>query len=118
MKDLFKDILNMEEIYGVLLISPEGEPIFKEFTRPLSRGQEVDRSWPKVVMALKDIREADLIFEKARLYIRKTDVGYIIITMGLYASAAMVRLNCDMALPSLKNAKSSKGLRQFFKRSK
>ena len=118
MKDLFKELLKIEDIRGILLLSPEGGLLFKEFASSLSQGQEVDIAWPQVVNALKDIREADLLFEKARLYIRKTDVGYLIIPMGPFASAAMVRLNCDMILPSLKDSKSSKGLRQLFKRKK
>jgi hypothetical protein len=118
MKDFFEDIVNMEDIHGILLLSLEGEPIFKQIKVPHLKGQELDELWPRVVKVLGDTREADLIFEKARLYIRKTDVGYLIVHMGQFASAAMVRLNCDMILPSLKQAKVSKRLAQFFKRGK
>jgi hypothetical protein len=116
MKDLLEDILKMEDVHGILLVSPEGEVLFEEFNTPPSKGHGSDKSLPQVIRALKDIREADLVFEKTRLYIRKTDAGYFMVPMGQFASAAMVRLNCDMLLPSLKQVKGNKGLRHLLKK--
>jgi hypothetical protein len=72
--------------------------------------------WSRILEAMQETREADLIFEKARLYIRKTDLGYLVVIMGLFAPAAMVRMNCDVLLPFLKQRGKSKGLRSFFKK--
>jgi hypothetical protein len=116
MKDLFEDILEMEDVHGVLLVSPEGEVIFEEFNTPPSKSRDSNGSLPEVIRDLEDIREADLVFEKTRVYIRKTDAGFFIAHMGEFASAAMVRLNCDMLLPSLKQVKGGKGLRHLFKK--
>jgi hypothetical protein len=118
MKDLFNEILAMEDIQGVLLLSSEGETIFKEFNVPVRKNNELDESFHEIVKSFNGIREADLLLEKGRVYIRKSNMSYLIVIMGSFASAAMVRLSCDMILPSLNDAKAGKGLRQIFKRSR
>lgn len=112
MKGLFKDILAMEDVRGVVVSSREGEILFTE--PPL----EVDQSLPLFIRALGNVREADLVFEKSRIYVRKTDMGYLVILLGLFASAAMVRLHVDMVLPSLRDRGKGKGLRSFFRRNR
>jgi hypothetical protein len=118
MKDLFNEILAMEDIQGVLLLSHEGETIFKELNVPVRKNRELERSFHEIVKTFDGIREADLLLEKVRVYIRKSNMNYLIVIMGSFASAAMVRLNCDMILPSLNEAKAGKGLRQILKRSR
>jgi len=118
MKDLFNEILAMEDIQGVLLLSPEGETIFKAFNAPVRNENELDKSFHEIFGSLNGIREADFLLERARVYIRKANMSYLIVLMGSFASAAMVRLNCDMILPSLNDAKAGKGLRQIFKRTR
>jgi hypothetical protein len=116
MPNLFEDVLKMEDVNGVLLVSPEGEVIVEEFNTPPSKSHGLNESLPQVIQGLKNIREADLVFEKIRLYFRKTEAGYFIVHMGRFAPAAMVRLNCDMLLPSLKQMKGGKGLRNLLKK--
>jgi hypothetical protein len=116
MKKLFEDVLKMEDVHGILLVSREGAVVFEAFNTPPSKSHGLKKSLPQAIQAFKDIREADLVFEKSRLYIRKTDAGYFMVNMGLLASAAMVRLNCDMLLPSLKLIKGSKHLRGLLKK--
>jgi hypothetical protein len=101
-----------------MLFSFEGDLLFKEFLSPPN--DEVMRSdrWGTLVDSLKGIREADLVFEKARLYIRRASSGYVIILMSVFAPVAMVRLNCDIILPSLKRMATTKGLRNLFKKKK
>jgi hypothetical protein len=36
--------------------------------------------------------------------------------MGLIAPCAVIRLNCDILLPALKDLRSTKGIKRFFKR--
>lgn len=72
--------------------------------------------WEVFINAIKEIREADVVFEHQRIYIRRSEIGYLIILMDIYAPIAMVRLNCDIILPQLKNKKGSKGFMRFFKR--
>ena len=112
MREIFKDILAMEDIRGVVVSSFEGEILFTE------PSLEIDKSLPLFIRALGTVREADLIFEKSRIYVRRTDIGYLVILLGLFASGAMLRLHVDMVLPSLKDRGKGKGLRSLFRRNK
>jgi len=115
MEMLFKDILNTDDVEGIMLFSHDGEMVFDLFPSATLSAPHKKTWWPLFMNALKGIREADLIFEKRRLYVRKTDVGYLIIVTGLFSPMAMLRLNCDIVLPSLKEMNKKKGLKRFFK---
>ena len=116
MKELFRDILSIDDVKGVMLFSFKGELIFKEFLYPLSEEPETREWWPLFIDSLQGVREADIVYENSRLYIRKTDLGYLLILMGLFAPVAMMRLNCDILLPSLEKVGVTKGLVHFFKK--
>ncbi|MBW1704929.1 MAG: hypothetical protein JRJ86_07140 [Deltaproteobacteria bacterium] len=118
LKELFNDILSIEDVEGVMLFSFEGELVFKEVLSPLVDESDNMESLGLFIASLKGIREADLVFEKARLYVRKTSSGYVMILMGVFAPIAMVRLNCDILLPSLKKVATTKGWRNLFKKKK
>jgi hypothetical protein len=64
---------------------------------------EIDKSLPLFIRALGTVREAVLILEKGRIYGRRTDIGYLVVLLGLLASGAMLRLHVDMVLPPLKD---------------
>jgi hypothetical protein len=112
MKEIFNDILAIEDVHGVVFTSFEGEILFTE------PSVETERSLPLFIRALGTIREVDLIFEKSRIYVRRTDTGYLVVLLGQFASGAMLRLHVDMVLPSLKEKGKGKGLRSLFKRNK
>jgi hypothetical protein len=115
-KSVFKDILNTDEVEGIMLFSLDGKLLFKEILTPVAvEGFEKGDWWRLLFEAMKDVAEADLVFEKCRIYMRKTVVGFLIVLMGIFAPVAMVRLNCDILTPSLKKASSSK-LGSFFKK--
>ena len=115
MRDLFDDILSIEGIRGLVLFSFSGDLLFKNFNH--AAGTEIDmRLLGRLVDALGGIREADLIFTKGRLYVRRSEAGYLIIILGLFVPMAMLRLQCDILLPSLKPTKKKKGISRFFKR--
>lgn len=115
MLELFKDILDIEGVKGVMLFTFKAEILFKRFTADISQDPE-KMNWTRFVELLDGMRETDLIFEKGRLYIRKTDAGYLIIFMSLFVPMAILRLNCDILLPSLAPAKLSTRWSRFFKR--
>jgi hypothetical protein len=89
------------------MFSNSGDLIFKEFTHALKQDPE-NINWSLFIESLDGIRETDLIFENGRIYIRKTDRGYLVILMGLFTPPAMLRLNCDVLLPALAPAKPAK----------
>ena len=115
MRELFKDILKMDGVKGLILFSFDGDPIYKEFNQTQPEGIE-SRDWRLIIESLDGMRETDLVFTKGRLYVRRTDIGYLVVVMGLFVPIAMMRLQCDILLPSLKPAKSKKGIRRLFKR--
>lgn len=116
MKDIFKDILDLNDVHGVVLFSLDGKVLFKEFLVPLPEEPERRDWWGVFFHALKGVREADVIFEGARLYIRKTAAGFLMVLTGRSAPTAMLRLHCDILLPLLKESPSSRGLSRLFKR--
>lgn len=115
MRGLFNDILSMEGVRGLMLFSLAGDLVFKSFNQTGLGGVE-DRDWRPFIESLAGMREADLIFEKGRLYIRRNDVGYLVVLIGPFIPIAMIRLQCDIVLPSLTPVKKTKGIRRFFKK--
>jgi hypothetical protein len=114
-KRVLKDILNTDEVEGVLLFSFDGKLIFKELLSPATEGFEKGDWWRLIIESMEDVSEADLVFEKCRIYMRRTVVGFLIVLMGVFAPVAMVRLHCDILTPSLKKA-ASRRLGSFFKK--
>ena len=117
MNELFNDILSTKGVKGILLFTFSGELIFKKLVSPVKEEPE-HRDWSFFIESLEGMRETDLVFEKGRIYIRRTELGYLIILMALFVPIAMIRLNCDILLPSLSQPKSGKKLGRFLKKSK
>jgi len=116
MRELFSDILDQDDVQGVMLFSFDGELVFKEFSvRPPEEPESQDW-WAFLVRSLEKANEVEAVFERHRLYIRRTELGYLLVLMGFYAPAAMVRLNCDILLPRLKGETPARGLGRFFRR--
>ena len=105
----------MEGVKGLMMFSLAGDPVYKEFNQANPEGIG-SRDWSLFIESLAGMRETDLVFEKGRLYIRRTEIGYLVILMGLFVPIAMMRLQCDILLPALKPAKAVKGIRRLFKK--
>jgi hypothetical protein len=116
MEDLFKDIMNISGVQGIVLLSNEGNVAFDAMTGKNPGISKRYLNWRKFIEVLDNAREADFVFENGRIYLRQTGSGYLLITMLSNASIAMVKLNCDIVLPQLANQKGSKGIKGFFKR--
>ena len=115
MRKLFNNILSTKGVKGILLFSFSGDLIFREFISPVDRELE-HRDWRFFIESLEGMRETDLVFEKGRIYIRRTEIGYLVVLMALFVPIAMIRLNCDILLPMLKQSKSDRGFGRFFKK--
>ena len=115
MRELFNDILSVEGIRGLILFSFSGDLIFKNYNHAGAAEDKI-QDLRRFVESLAGIREMDLIFTKGRLYVRRTDIGYLVVVMGLFVPNAMMRLQCDILLPSLKSAIKKKGIKRLFKR--
>lgn len=115
MRELFNDILRTNGVAGIILFSFSGDLRFREFTLPIDEEPE-HRDWRFFIEALEGMRETDLIFEKGRIYIRRTEIGYLVVLMALFVPIAMIRLNCDILLPLLTKSKPVGKFGRFFKR--
>lgn len=120
MKELFKEILGIENVYGVLFVDTEGKVTFREFS--INVDQALDSvSWPLLLNTFPDAKEFTLVFEMRRLYARRAANGFILVLLGLVAPISLVRLNCESLLPALEKQGQAatgggKGLMRFFKR--
>jgi len=115
MKSLFRDILDIEDVHGAIFLSLDGKPVFNEFVSHPPKGLE-HINWRLFIRSLDGVREAELVFENRRFFIKRAPSGYILVIMGETAPAEMVRLNCDILIPNLeKTSKKPKGLGRFFK---
>ncbi|MGD8368244.1 MAG: hypothetical protein PVG78_11405 [Desulfobacterales bacterium] len=115
MDKIFNGLFKVKEVLGVVLISDNGELRYRKVAKIVSaKPESVD--WLSMLNSLAGVQEAELICEHLRVYIRKTETGYLVVLTGPDASPAMVRLNCDLVLPMLKDNGGAKGLRRLFKR--
>ena len=116
MKELFSDVLNINGVQGIVLLSSDGKVIFDSMEGKQLGKNQTFRNWKKLIDVLRNAREADFVFENGRFYLRQTHDGYMLISMQMIASIAMIKLNCDILLPHLKSTKNNKGIKSFFKR--
>lgn len=117
MKNLFAEILSIEDVEGVILFLHDGQLAYQQFS-PSKAMDAKSIDWLAFKKAVNGVREADLIFENKRIYLRKTATGYLMILMGTSAPAALVRLNIDLILPAIKDASPSGSVWRFLKRKK
>lgn len=115
MEELFKDIVAIKGVQGVIVLDTSGKILFESIANTRTGIKQRYTNWKKLIDTLGNLREADFVFDNGRVYLRKTEDGYLLISMQSFASIAMVKLNCDILLPQLKSAKS-KGLRALFRR--
>jgi hypothetical protein len=119
-EQISRDVLSMEDVRGVMLFSTAGALLFNEFTPPLGENL-TKKPWTPFINALSDVQEAELVFDHLKLYIRRAEIGFLMVVMEPSASVSMMRLHCDVLIPSLTNGKSSqkpRGLSRFFKKQK
>jgi predicted regulator of Ras-like GTPase activity (Roadblock/LC7/MglB family) len=116
MSKYFSELLNLHDVRGLMLVSFEGQLILKQFAGPLSRGPESDDSWALFIHSLRGATEIEVFYEKGQIYIRKTEIGYLFVITGDAAPMAMVRLNCDMLVPTVKKVVKRDKFKGLFRR--
>jgi hypothetical protein len=114
-ESVFKEILGIKDVRGVFVFSADNGVIHPEFA-PGTAFDMDSVDWRKAMEAFQNLREAELLFDNLRLYVRSLGTDYLCVVMGISAPTAMIRLNCDLVLPALQKQKAAKGLKRFFKR--
>ena len=115
MEAYFKDIIAIKGVQSIILLDAGGKVVFESASALRTEKKQRYTNWKKLIDTLGRIREADFVFDNGRVYLRQSENGYLIISMQSFASIAMVKLNCDILLPQLKNDKN-KGLKSLFRR--
>lgn len=119
MKEALKSIIEFEDVEAIFFIgkSSETEYISDSFKNEYEKGR-----LPKIeeiealVSGLGSLGEAEFIYSKKRLYIRKNEENYLVVLLGFSTPTPMLQLNCDIAMPELTKQSKPKGLGRFFKR--
>lgn len=103
MKDIFKDVMGIEGVRGLLIVSNEGAVTLTRFSPDFKN--EAERlgqiNWLPFTIEMGGIKDAELVYDSARFYIKKFEDGYLVVIIGDNAPLSMVRLNCEVLLPAL-----------------
>lgn len=103
MKDIFKEVMGIEGVRGLLIVSNEGAVTLSksspDFKREAERLGQIN--WLPFTIEMGGIKDAELVYDSARFYIKKFEDGYLLVIIGDNAPLSMVRLNCEVLLPSL-----------------
>ena len=112
----FNDVVNLQGVKGLVLVSLDGRIIFKHFKA--ASAQQIEAwDWNNFLGSIDGMREVDLAFENGHLYLRRTPSGYLAVVAGSDVQIALLRLNCDILLPALiQRQGSSGGIKRFFKK--
>jgi hypothetical protein len=114
MRHMFEQILQEDDIKGVVLLAKDGDLVFHEFVDGV--GHDLRGVAPLArAPGFAEAREVEFVYENDRIYMRMFPEGLVLVWMGAFARVAMVRLSCDVLIPSLAKALSSKGWRRLFK---
>lgn len=101
MQDIFKDVIKMNGVYGLVYFSQDGRVRYESIDPQWVPLAKDDCDWSKLMPVLQNKREADFVFANGRFYLRATDRGYLLVIMSPLVAIAMVKLNCDIILPQL-----------------
>lgn len=105
---------DVEHVLGCLFITNEGAIAHAYFSTPPETAPE-KHPWQPLVKSLGELNEVDILFDNSRLYIRKTNEGYLLIILEVYAVLSMIKLQCNVLVSRLDSNKP-KGLKRFFKK--
>lgn len=118
MKDQFKDVLGIDGVHGVIWLNESGSLSFYQFKPEYRSDEETVKTmdWSLVINELSDITEAEMMFDAGRVYFRKGGTGFLIVVLDDHAPVSMVRLNCEVLMPTLDKQKSGKGFGQLLRK--
>ncbi len=103
MKDIFNDVMRIEDVHGVMVVSGEGSVLVSKFSPDFQNEAEALSliDWVPFVAEMQTVKDAELVFDNARFYIKKSETGFLMVIIGENAPISMVRLNCEILLPQL-----------------
>ena len=115
MEKLFTELMQTVGISGVLVLTLNGKIIHQNYLDSELEEQLSAALLHQFVDTLGIVQEADIIFTRRRIYVRRIPVGFLLVLMLPNAPIAMVRLQIDTLIPQLEASTKAKGLKRFFK---
>ena len=117
MKSVIGPIMDITDVTGVMVFNSQADKIAEAFHDPADRKQANQHNWKPFLQSLQGIIEADLLFERKRIYFKKGAGGCLLVLMESHAPAAMVRLSCEAVLAAIAPPKTLKSkARRWLKR--
>ena len=114
MAETFGEILGLQGVRGVVLVSADGKVLAERWNEP-GYSANTSRDWfAALTMILAGNQEADLVFSGGRLYARGAPVGTLLVLLGAQAPVALVRLQVEQSLPQLQKNPGRRGLLGLF----
>lgn len=107
MKELFKGLMEMEDVKGIFLFSMDGKLTFQDTKEPLPRPIEEEK-WLTTLNVAKDLDEIEFVYDYEKIYMRRTENGLLIIRMRTSAPLDMVKMNCNILLMISKKFRKQK----------
>jgi len=103
MNDFLNKISQLSSIRNVIFLSVRGEPLFS------SNGSKAEiRCWHEIIDELEAPKEADIVFSSGRYYIRKTDIGHVIIGMHDDRDTSKIKRACSQIADKISDVKLRK----------
>jgi hypothetical protein len=121
MKDIFTELNAIENVHASIFFSEDGNIVVYEgtersvLTKEMIEEFSATLDWKSIHKRFKEINEAELIFSRYRVYMRKAEHGFIVVLMSLMAPIEVIRLNIDLLMPEIDSLKKIKGFGRFFK---
>jgi predicted regulator of Ras-like GTPase activity (Roadblock/LC7/MglB family) len=112
----FEELFSLNDVKGLMLVSFDGQLLFKKFAGTLPQEPKSDDSWALFIHSLRGAAETEVFYEKGRIYIRKTESGYLFVITGVATPMALVRLNCDMLAHAMKKIVKRDRFKNLFRR--
>jgi hypothetical protein len=114
MQEIFKEILDQEDITGCLYVDRTGQILYSHF-RPSAISSAEKHNWQAVIKALGNISEADILFEQIKLFLRRTNNGYLLVRASQEVGLSLIKLQLDLLVQKLNDYKP-KPISRFFKK--
>ena len=115
MKKLFSDLLSLEGIKGIFLISEKNVDIVK--TSPdVTKSDIMEMKWYHSFKELGNTTEMEFVYPNDRIYMRNTESGILIIWTGAFTSSSMVRIHCNLVVDSLEQYQKTGKVKRLFSR--
>ena len=118
MKENFKDILGIEGVHGVIVLDGNGHLLLSRFSGDYREEESRIGSvhWNAFIPEFSDIVEAEFVFERRRLYVRKIQHGFFMVVLDVTILHVAMPTNCEVLQSSLDRLKPGGRFGQFFKK--